>query len=101
MRYNDFVVKVQRAGKEFTAERVASAIRGISSLTGEDMVRVLPKPSTDVGKFADALPISCLREMAIADYYHVEEFRTILCGAVVTVLTNEETDVPTPGNETC
>jgi ATP-dependent Lhr-like helicase len=101
VRYNDFVVKVQRAGKEFTAERVASAIRGISSLTGEEMGRVLPKPSTDVGKFADALPISCLREMAIADYYHVEEFRTILCGAVVTVLTNEETDVPTPGNETC
>ena len=94
VRYNDFVVKVQRAGKEFSAERVATVIRNLRSCTREEIGRVLPQPSPDTGKFTEALPLVCLQEMAISDYYHVEDFLLILCHAQVTVITEPEPDIP-------
>ncbi|MCX6697976.1 MAG: DEAD/DEAH box helicase, partial [Methanoregula sp.] len=97
VRYNDFVVKVQRAGKEYTAERVAHAIRDLQSWTLEAVGRVLPEPSLDSGKFAEALPRACLQEMAISDYYHVKEFLLNLCHAPVIVLADPEPDDPLTG----
>jgi ATP-dependent Lhr-like helicase len=94
VRYNDFVVKVQRAGKETGAERVADVIREIQQLTREECGRVLPLPVPETWKFAPALPLAGLRDMAISDYYHVEEFLAILCQAPVTVLV--EPDAPAP-----
>ncbi len=94
VRYNDFVVKVQRAGKEFSAERVATAIRHFQSWTREEIGRVLPSPSPETWKFAEALPSSCFHDMAISDYYHVEEFQEVLHRDPVTVLVEPEPDVP-------
>lgn len=98
VRYNDFVVKVQRAGKEYTAERVADAIRDLQSWTLKGVGRVLPRPSPDAGKFVEALPLVCLQEMAILDYYHVQEFlQTLSSHAPVTVLADPEPDVSQTG----
>jgi ATP-dependent helicase Lhr and Lhr-like helicase len=99
VRYNDFVVKVQRAGKEYTADRVATVIQDLQSWTREEVGRVLPPPSPDKGKFAEALPHVCLHEMVISDYYLVEEFLTTLRQAPVTVLVEPEPDVPAPDSE--
>ena len=94
VRYNDFVVKVQRAGKEGGAERVAAAIRILQSFTREECGKMLPLPAPETWKFAQALPGFCLLDMAISDYYHVEEFLETLCRAPVRVLADSEPNVP-------
>jgi ATP-dependent helicase Lhr and Lhr-like helicase len=94
VRYNDFFVKVQRAGKEFSAERVATAIRDLQLWTQEEIGEFLPQISPDTGKFTEALPMACLQEMAILDYYHVEEFLQILRNEPITVLADPEPKDP-------
>jgi len=87
-------VKVQRAGKEGGAERVAAAIRILQSFTREECGKMLPLPAPETWKFAQALPGFCLLDMAISDYYHVEEFLETLCRAPVRVLADSEPNVP-------
>ncbi|MCX6689792.1 MAG: DEAD/DEAH box helicase [Methanoregula sp.] len=96
VRYNDFVVKVQRGGKETSAEQVADVIREIQLLTREECGRVLPLPVPETWKFAHVLPPASLRDMAVSDYYHVEEFLERLRCAPVTVLVDPAGEMPSP-----
>ncbi|MFA5212528.1 MAG: DEAD/DEAH box helicase [Methanoregula sp.] len=97
VRYNDFIVKVQRAGKEMGAEQVADVIREIQMITREECREVLPLPDMETWKFAPVLPPACLFDMVVSDYYHVEEFLAVLCAVPVTVLREPVDELPGSG----
>jgi hypothetical protein len=86
VRYNDFVIRILRAGKEGAVERVATAVRDIQGMGPEEIGRLLPLPPADGWKFAKALPELPFREMALSDHYHVEEFMKSFRQMTVTVL---------------
>ena len=86
VRYNDFVIRILRAGKEGAEERVATAVREIQGMGPEEIGRLLPPPPVEEWKFARALPESPFREMALSDHYHVEEFRESFGKMTVTIL---------------
>jgi len=86
MRYNDFVIRIRRAGKEGAGERVATALREIQQMGREEIGFVLPLPRADEWKFARALPESLFCEMILSDYYHVEEFMDFFGRIPVTIL---------------
>ena len=86
MRYNDFVIRILRAGKEGPGERVAMAVREIQGREPEEIGRLLPLPPADEWKFARALPKPPFREMALSDHYQVEEFWESFGEMTVTVL---------------
>ena len=86
VRYNDFVIRILRAGKEGPGERVAMAVREIQGREPEEIGRLLPLPPADEWKFARALPKPPFREMALSDHYQVEEFWESFGEMTVTVL---------------
>jgi ATP-dependent Lhr-like helicase len=86
VHYDDFSVTVQRAGKEGAPDRVAAAIREIRSYTPNETGEILPPLSPELWKFGQVLPHDCLREIAFADYYSVEEFQEIMNKASVSVI---------------
>jgi ATP-dependent Lhr-like helicase len=91
VRYGDFAVTVQRAGKEGALDRVAGAIREIRSYTPDMAGEILPPLSPELWKFGQVLPQDCIREMVIADYYFVEEFQEVMHTASVTVIREHDT----------
>jgi ATP-dependent Lhr-like helicase len=91
VRYNDFVIKLFRLGKEGAAERVATAVRDIQVMGEEEMESVIPLPPSEGWKFGMAIPQSSFREMAISDHYHIAEFRESFKIMILTVLQS-----PTP-----
>lgn len=86
VRYDDFRIIVQRAGKEDGLQHVAEAIRKIPALSRTEIGSVLPLPSLESWKFARALPVAAFRDMILSDYYHVESFQVIIRQVPVTVL---------------
>jgi ATP-dependent Lhr-like helicase len=78
VRYNDFIVKVMRAGKEGAGQRVLSALREIQKMGKDEIGAVLPLPQADGWKFARALPPALLHDLSLSDHYHVEEFMDIM-----------------------
>ena len=92
VRYNDFILKATKMGKDRPGERVASAIREIAGMNYEEIRNIPPLPSYENWKFAQALPESLFRDLTLSDYYHVEDFLKILGNATISVLDN--TTVP-------
>ena len=86
VRYNDFVIRILRAGKEGAGERVATAVREVQGMDLEEIRPLLPLPSPEGWKFAQALPESLFREMVFSDHYHVEEFMVSLGDMTVMIL---------------
>jgi hypothetical protein len=86
VRYNDFVVKILRAGKAGAGERVASAVRGVQAMHPEEIGAILPIPPAGQWKFARAIPDQLVHKMALSDHYHLEEFMQSLGLLTVTVL---------------
>jgi ATP-dependent Lhr-like helicase len=86
VRYNDFVIKILRAGKEGAGERVATAMREIQEMGREEIDSHLPLPPMEGWKFARTLPESPFREMAFSDHYRGEEFMDLFGNTIVTVL---------------
>jgi len=86
VRYNDFVIRILRAGKEGAGERVATAVREVQGMEPEEIGSLLPLPPVEGWKFARALPKPPFCEMAFADHYHGEEFRDFFGEMTVTVL---------------
>ncbi len=72
--YSDFSIDIQGLKGEDQGERVADALRHLTGLDKEEVAPYLPTPSPDNWKFGQALPGHLVREMALADSYHVEEF---------------------------
>jgi ATP-dependent Lhr-like helicase len=88
VRYNDFIIRILRLGKEGAGERVATAVREVQEMGLEEIGSNLPLPSAEGWKFARALPESHFREMALFDHYLVEEFRDFFRDVTVTILPN-------------
>jgi ATP-dependent Lhr-like helicase len=91
VRYNDFIVKVMRAGKDGAGQRVMCALREIQKMGKDEIGTVLPQPQADGWKFARALPPALLHDLSLSDHYHVEEFIDIMRNVPVLVT---ETLVP-------
>jgi ATP-dependent Lhr-like helicase len=85
VRYNDFIVKVMRAGKEGAGQRVLCALQEIQQMGKDEIGAVLPLPQADGWKFARALPTALLHDLSLSDHYHVEEFMDIMKNVPVLV----------------
>jgi ATP-dependent helicase Lhr and Lhr-like helicase len=96
VRYSDFAVTVQRAGKVGAAEIVAGAIRKIPELSIEMIGKEFPLPDGEAWKFAQALTPASFRDMVLSDYYHADEFHDIIENVPVTVLPAADQDNPAP-----
>jgi ATP-dependent helicase Lhr and Lhr-like helicase len=74
VNYNDFIVKVMRAGKEQAGQRVINALREIQTMGRDEIGDTLPTTPVEGWKFARALPPALFADMLLSDHYHVEEF---------------------------
>jgi ATP-dependent Lhr-like helicase len=92
VRYHDFAIIVSRAGKEGAGERVAGAVREIQTMDYGDIAGILPLPPRDGWKFADILPEPLFREMAVADYYHGQDFLEVLATSTVSCIPDSGQD---------
>jgi ATP-dependent Lhr-like helicase len=86
LRYNDFIIKVMRAGKEGMGHRVICALEEIQKMGKDEIGAVLPVPSAEGWKFARALPPALLSDLSLSDHYHVEEFMDVVKRVPVTLL---------------
>ena len=94
VRYNDFVLIVNRAGNDAAGERVAWAVREIQSMDYPALTDILPLLPADGWKFASALPGPLFREMLISDHYHGEDFLRILSSSTVSCIPSGKQDPP-------
>ena len=78
VRYNDFVVRVMRAGKKGRGQLVMSALQEIRKMGKNEIRAVLPLPQAEGWKFASALPAALLSDLSLSDHYHAEEFMEIM-----------------------
>jgi ATP-dependent Lhr-like helicase len=95
VRYDDFLLIVNRAGKDTPGERVAQAIREIQLMDYPAIAKILPLLPVDSWKFASALPESLFREMVISDHYLGEDFLQTLNASTVTSVLVQKQDPPT------
>jgi ATP-dependent Lhr-like helicase len=94
VRYDDFILIVNRAGNDAAGERVAQAIREVQSMDYSALAEILPPLPTDGWKFASALPGPLFREMVISDHYHGEDFLQTLCALTVTCIPDRKQENP-------
>jgi hypothetical protein len=86
VRYDDFVLIVNRAGNDAAGERVALAVREIQSMDYPAVAEILPLLPVDGWKFARALPGPLFREMLVSDHYHGEDFLQALGSSTVSCI---------------
>jgi ATP-dependent Lhr-like helicase len=92
-RYNDFIIRITRAGKEGAGDRIRSVLEGIRLLGTEEIWVVLPVPKAENWKFGRALPAPLLSRMALSDYYNIEEFMRVMGTVTITTpSTSSEAD---------
>ncbi len=92
VRYNDFFVRIVRAGKEGTGQRVMRALQEIRKMEKNKISATLPLPQTEGWKFARALPAPLLADMSLSDHYHVEEFMDNMRNLPVFILNTQIPD---------
>jgi ATP-dependent Lhr-like helicase len=86
VRYSDFSVLIQNAGKDGAAQRVEETLHAIKALDRDAIGARLPALPTDSWKFGEVLPKEVLMDMALSEQYHIEEFvETIQTAPVITV----------------
>ena len=78
VRYNEFVIKVSRAGKQGAGKRTTLAIREIAAMNSDEILADLPLPPAENWKFALALPDPLFRDLTLSDYYHAEDFQATI-----------------------
>jgi ATP-dependent Lhr-like helicase len=93
VRYNDFVVRVMRAGKKSRGQLVMSALQEIQKMGKNEIRAVLPLPQAEGWKFASALPAALLSDLSLSDHYHAEEFMDIMRSIPVFFLNNQIPDI--------
>jgi ATP-dependent Lhr-like helicase len=72
--YHDFSLSVKNAGKENAALRMYDLLLKLQKRKTDEGAEDLKIPGHETWKFAGALPPQLLREMALTDYYHYQEF---------------------------
>jgi ATP-dependent Lhr-like helicase len=94
VHYNDFIVRVMRAGKEGMGHRVIRALEEIQTMGKDEIGAVLPVPTAEGWKFARALPPALLSDMSLSDHYNVEDFMEAVKSTPVTLLQKPVKDMP-------
>jgi hypothetical protein len=74
MKFSDLEVTVSGLKKDGGLEQVHQALHSIQELSLEEAGEILPLPAPDHWKFGQAIPGSMLRDMALADFYHLDLF---------------------------
>jgi len=86
VRFSDFVVLIQNAGKDGAAQRVEETLHAIKALDRDAIGAKVPVLGPDTWKFGAVLPDEVLEDLALSEQYHVEEFiSTIRAAPVITV----------------
>jgi ATP-dependent Lhr-like helicase len=96
VRYDDFILIVNRAGNDNAGERIAKVVREVQSMDYHAIAGVLPLLPTDGWKFASALPEPLFREMLISDHYYGEEFLQTLGSLSVSCILPKKQEQPAP-----
>lgn len=99
VRYNDFVVRVPRAGKAGAAKRVQAVLESIRSLERSRIAAALPLPPHEGWKFARVLPRDLFAGLVVSDYYHAEEFIARFAGMEITLSVVAPMPLSPPANE--
>jgi hypothetical protein len=98
VRYNDFMVKIQRAGKEGAGEKVRSVLESIQAMERFRITPALPLPPADGWKFARVLPRDLFTDLVAADYYYLDEFLMTMTGLAITIV-RAPSPLPTPPDD--
>jgi ATP-dependent Lhr-like helicase len=96
VRYDDFVLLVNRAGKGAAGERVAQAVREVQSMDYDALAEILPPLPAEGWKFTSALPVPLFQDMVISDHYHGEDFLQILGLSTVSFISSRNLHLPAP-----
>jgi hypothetical protein len=94
VRYDDFVVRVQRAGKAGAAERVRVALENIRVMELSRILPALPLPPMEGWKFARVLPRELYLDLVASDYYHAGEFKERLAGMEIVISSGLPQELP-------
>jgi ATP-dependent Lhr-like helicase len=74
LKFSDLEVTVSGLKKDGGIDLVHQALSAIQELIPEEAGEILPLPAPDHWKFGQALPGAMLRDMALADFYHLDRF---------------------------
>lgn len=86
VRFNDFIVKVQRAGKAGAAARVKGVLENIRTMERSRIASALPLLPAEGWKFARVLPRDLFAGLVISDYYHIDDFMETFDGMEIALL---------------
>jgi len=95
---SDFIVRVTGAGTTGAATRVISALETIRGLSLDEIGALLPMPKRDAWKFAGLLPDDLFPDLALADYYHINEFLEDLSSMEIVRMPDGEDPSLSPGD---
>jgi ATP-dependent Lhr-like helicase len=96
VRYSDFIVLVKNAGKDGVSHRVEEALNAIRTRDRDAIGARLAALPAETWKFGAVLPADVLRDMALSEHYHVEEFMEMIHRVPVSIVNGsrrEETDM--------
>ncbi len=80
VRYDEFTVRIRRAGREQPVERVSAALSAIGAWDMKRIAALLPLPPPDGWKFASLLPPGLFARLVASDYYDLDAFREAIAG---------------------
>lgn len=78
VRFDDFRLVIDGAGKEDAERRIVGAVREIRHMDSAALAGFLPLPAPEGWKFGRAIPPPLFREMICADHYHGGDFLRVL-----------------------
>ncbi|NMB79443.1 MAG: DEAD/DEAH box helicase [Methanomicrobiales archaeon] len=90
VRYNDFLVRVHRAGKAGASGRIGEVLEKIRTMERPRLVSALPLPPRESWKFARVLPRDLFTALVAADYYHLDAFMDEFAGLDILVIPSGE-----------
>jgi ATP-dependent Lhr-like helicase len=90
VKFSDFTIRVTRAAKEGTEDRILGALKEIQKMEMDEIQAALPIPQAGTWKFACALPVSLLSDLSLSDHYHVEEFMHSIRNLPIVILHNHD-----------
>jgi len=90
VKFSDFTIRVMRAAKEGTEDRILDALKEIQKTEIDEIRAALPIPMAESWKFARALPVSLLSDLSLSDHYHAEEFMHSIRDLPIVILKNPD-----------
>jgi ATP-dependent Lhr-like helicase len=95
VRFSDFVILVQNAGKDDAGKRVEESLHQMKTLDRSAIGARLPVLPSEAWKFGAVLPPDVLEDLVLSEHYHVEEFMEVLRTAPVSIVPGFSLQEPT------